>query len=84
MSTIEYKKNIVEKWLDKEGYYNVEIAHNNYFIKADGISTRMFITIEDDFELDVKKIKHFAFETNREAWIAKVKTETLIIEWEML
>ena len=84
MNDIENKKVIVEKWLDKNGFYNIEITQNKHFLKAESKSSRMFITIEDNFHIDVNRIKQFASLNNRQAWIAKVKPSEESIDWEIL
>lgn len=86
MIDIETKEKIVEKWLDRNGFYNIQITANNHFVKADGNNSRMFIAIEDesDFYIDVQKVKEFASKNKREAWIAKVKPSEEKIEWKIL
>jgi hypothetical protein len=84
MSDIENKQVIVEKWLDENGFFNIEITENKHFVIADGKSSRMFITIEDNFHIDVNRIKQFAFTNNRQAWIAKVRPSEKSIDWEIL
>lgn len=85
-NSIELKKRIVEDWLDNNGFYNIQITDNNCFMKADSRNSRMFITIADEFDLDIERIKQFAFNNKREAWVAKIidseKNER--IEWEIL
>lgn len=85
MNSIEEKKVVVEKWLDKNGFANIKFTDNNYFVKADSRAHKMFIAIKDDFDLDKEELKKFATKNYRRAWIADVKDEnTASIDWELI
>ncbi|KIX21261.1 hypothetical protein SY27_10975 [Flavobacterium sp. 316] len=87
-SLIKSKSSIVEKWLDENGFYNIKTTDNNYFVKADGKDSKMFIAIADNFELDTERIKQFALNNLREAWVARINDDVEKkennIEWEMI